>query len=73
MDGDRPCSDDFTDFRVYSIDENGDPNPNWGSPGSSQTDLSFGADLNRLAIGGGRMWVAVQKSATVTALTALVP
>ena len=66
--------DDFTDFRVYSIDENGDPNPSWGSvPGSSQTNLSFAADLNRLAIGGGRVWVAVQKSATVTAIAALVP
>ena len=66
--------DDFTDFRVYSIDENGDPNPNWGTiPGSSQTNLSFGADLNRLAIGGGRVWVAVQKSLTVTAIVTLVP
>ena len=63
---------DTSILNVHSIDENGDPNPGWGT-GVSHTDFSFAVDINRMAIGGGRTWVALQKSATVTALTALVP
>ena len=63
---------DTSILNVHSIDENGDPNAGWGT-GVSHTDFSFAVDINRMAIGGGRTWVALQKSATVTALTALVP
>lgn len=36
-------------------------------------DLPFTANLNRMAVGGGRVWAALQKLPTVTALVALAP
>ncbi len=63
---------DPTNLVVYSIDENGKPSPSWGT-GVSESDVGFDVHLNRTAIGGSRTWVALQKSATVTALVALVP
>jgi hypothetical protein len=63
---------DHTVLDIYSLDASGNPNAAWGG-GISHTDLSFTVNLNELAVGGGRTWVALQKSATVTALLALVP
>ena len=67
----RAASDDSV-LDIHSLDAAGNPNPAWGT-GVSHTDVGFPVSLNRMALGGGRTWVALQKSATVTALTALVP
>jgi uncharacterized delta-60 repeat protein len=63
---------DHSVLDIYSLDASGNPNAAWGG-GVSHTDLSFTVNVNRMALGGGRVWVALQKSATVTALLALVP
>ena len=67
----RSAADDSV-LDIHTLDGSGNPNGGWGT-GVSHTDVGFPFDLNELAVGGGRTWAALQKSATVTALAALVP